>query len=96
MQGSLSFAEGVFEETSTENLVFVRGIVSSVSFKKMQVAVRPLKGKRIVIDIELDTQMEGVSKIEDLKKEQQVKVWYTPAGQKNKAVKIKKMMELGC
>lgn len=96
MQGSLSFAEEVFEETSTENLHFVRGIVSSVSFQKMQLAVRPLKGKRIVIDIELDTQVEGVLKIEDLRKEQQVKVWYTPAEQQNKAIRIEKMMELGC
>jgi hypothetical protein len=86
----------LFEEMSTEGLLYTRGLISSVSLDKMQIAVRPPKDKRIVITIDPDTIFEGVKRIDELQKKQQVKVWYSPADDQNKAVKIKKMMDLGC
>ena len=85
-----------YEETSTDDMMYIRGIVSKVSPEKMQIAVRPLKGKRVIITIDPDTLLEGISQIDELEKKQQVKVWYSILEGTNKAIKIKKMMDLGC
>ena len=84
------------EEVSTENTLYVRGLVSKVYLEKMQISVRPPKGKSIRISIDPDTTLEGVSMIDEFEKEQQVKVWYSLDEDKNRAIKIIKMMELGC
>ena len=89
-------AADLLEEMSTEDTIYIRGIISSVSPEKMQIAVRPPKSDRIVITIGPDTVLEGVKQIDELVKKQQVKIWYSPATSKNRAVKIKKIMELGC
>lgn len=86
----------LWEEVSTDTTVYVRGLISSVDNEKMQIAVRPLKGKRVVISIGPDTLLEGISRLDDLEKKQQVKVWYSAEVYGNKALKIKKMMDLGC
>ena len=89
-------AEGMYEEVSTEDMLYLRGLISKVDTDKMQISVRPPKGKRIRITIDPDTLLEGVSQIDEFKKEQQVKVWYSIDNDTNRAIKIKKMMELGC
>ncbi len=89
-------AGDLFEEVSTDKTVYVRGLISSVDDEKMQISVRPLKGKRVVISIGPDTLLEGVSRLDELEKKQQVKVWYSVEDDGNKALKIKKMMDLGC
>ena len=85
-----------YEEASTDDMMYIRGIVSKVSPEKMQIAVRPLKGKRVIISIDSDTLLEGISQIDELEKKQQVKVWYSIQEETKKAIKIKKMMDLGC
>lgn len=86
-----------FEEMSTEGRLFVRGLISGVHPDRMQISVRPAKGELVRVSIDADTVLEGVSRIDELKKEQQVKVWYAPdKDNNNRALKIEKMMELGC
>ena len=89
-------ADDLVEEVSTDEVVFVRGLISNVYDEKMQIAVRPLKGKRVVISIGPDTLLEGVSRLDELEKKQQVKVWYSIDDDGNKALKIKRLMDLGC
>jgi hypothetical protein len=89
-------AAEMFEEISTEDMQFARGLVSSVKLDKMQIAVRPPKGKTLRINITPDTVMDGVSQIDEFEKEQQVKVWYRVEDGDNNAIKIIKLMELGC
>ena len=89
-------ASDFFEETSSDEMIYIRGIISKVSLEEMQIAVRPLKGKRVVITIDPDTILEGISQVDELDKKQQVKVWYSIEEETNKAIKIKKMMDLGC
>ncbi len=89
-------AADMFEEMSTKDMLYVRGLVGSVSVEKMQVSIRPPKSERIVVTIDPDTVFEGVKGIDDLQKKDQVKVWYLPAGSENRAVKIIKLMDLGC
>ena len=90
------WASDDLEEVSTEDTLYVRGLVSKVYLDKMQISVRPPKGKSIRITIDPDTVLEGVSLIDEFKKEQQVKVWYSRDEDSNRAIKIIKMMELGC
>lgn len=91
------FAAGdSFEEISTEGRLFVRGLISNVYPEKMQISIRPPKGRLVRVSIDSDTVLEGVSRIDELEKEQQVKVWYAPDPDSNRAIKIVKMMELGC
>lgn len=89
-------AAEAFEEMSTPDMLYVSGLVSAVSIEKMQVSVRPPKEKRVVITIDSDTLFDGVDGIGGLEKRQQVKVWYKPVDGEHRAVKIKKMMDLGC
>ena len=89
-------AEEFFDEVSTEEMLYVRGLVSKVYLDKVQISVRPPKNKLIRITIDPDTILEGVSQIDEFEKEQQVKVWYSVDDGDNRAIKIKKMMELGC
>ena len=84
------------EEVSTEDALYVRGLVSKVYLDKMQISVRPPKGKSLRVTIDPDTILEGVSQIDEFEKEQQVKIWYSPDEGNNRAIKIIKMMELGC
>ena len=90
------WADDTFEEMSTQDMQYVRGLISRVSIEKMQISVRPPKGKLIRINIDPDTVLEGVSQIDGFKKEQQVKVWYSTENDSRKAIKVKMMMELGC
>ena len=90
------WADDTFEEMSTQDMQYVRGLISRVSIEKMQISVRPPKGKLIRINIDPDTVLEGVSQIDEFKKEQQVKVWYSTENDSRKAIKVKMMMELGC
>ena len=89
-------ANETLEEVSTEDTLYVRGLVSKVYLDKMQISVRPPKGKSIRISIDPDTILEGVSQIDEFAKEQQVKVWYSVDEDNNRAIKIIKMLELGC
>ena len=89
-------AQEMFEEMSTEDMLYVRGLVSKVDLAKMQISVKPAKGERVRITIDPDTQLDGVSQIDEFEKEQQVKVWYSIDNDTNRAIRIKKMMELGC
>ncbi len=89
-------AEEMFEEVSTEDMQYVRGLVSSVKLDEMQISIRPPKGKTLRINITPDTVLEGVSQIDEFEKEQQVKVWYRIDEGENNALKIIKLMELGC
>ena len=84
------------EEVSTEDALYVRGLVSKVYLDNMQISVRPPKGKLMRITIDPDTILEGVSQIDEFEKEQQVKIWYSPDEGNNRAIKIIKMMDLGC
>lgn len=94
--GPPASAEQMFEEMSTEDMLYVRGLVSRVDTDQMQISVRPAKGNRIRITIDPDTLLEGVSQIDEFEKEQQVKVWYSIENETNRAIKIIKMMDLGC
>ncbi len=84
------------EEVSTNDYLFVQGIVSSVSPEKQTITVKQRKGPKISFSIDKDTVFEGFYKLTELKQRQKIKVWYQPKEQENKALKILKPLDLGC
>ena len=95
-QVGFSLADETFDEVSTADRLYVKGLVSGVDVEHMQISVRPPKGKSIRVRIEPETILEGIAQIDEFEKEQQVKVWYSVDDDGNRAVKIVKMMDLGC
>lgn len=89
-------AKEIFEEVSTEDILYVRGLVSKVYADKMQISVQPPKSKRVRVTLGPDTVLDGVSNIGEFEKEQQVKVWYSIDNGDNQAIRVEKMMRLGC
>lgn len=85
-----------FKELSTDNMLYLKGVISKTYPNEMQISVKPPKGKLVRIIINSNTVLEGVTKVDDFKKEQQVKVWYSQGKGNNQAIKIKKMIRLGC
>lgn len=89
-------ADESLEEMSTKEHLFVRGLISRVYPERMMISIRPAKDDLVRVSIDADTVLDGLSRIDELKKEQQVKVWYKPENGENRAIRIVKMMELGC
>ena len=89
-------ADESFAEVSTEEMLYVRGLISKIYPDKMEIQIRPPKGGVVRIALDPDTILKGVSRIDELEKEQQVKVWYSTENGNNRAIRIEKMMELGC
>jgi hypothetical protein len=77
-------------------MLYVRGLISKVYPDRMEIAIRPPKGRVVRVALVPDTILTGVSRIDELEKEQQVKVWYSTEDGNNRAIRIEKMMELGC
>lgn len=84
------------EEVSSQEYLFVKGMIRSVSSEDQTVTLKQRKGPTISLSIEKDTIFEGFYKLSELKIRQKIKVWYQPKQKKNKAAKIIKPLELGC
>lgn len=84
------------EEVSTDEYLFVKGMVQSISVEEQKLTLKQKNGEKISISIGEDTLFEGFYKITELQLRQKIKVWYQPKGEENKALKILKPLELGC
>jgi hypothetical protein len=84
------------EEVSTQDYLFVKGIIRSVSPEDQTLTLKQKKGPNISFSIDKDTVFEGFYKLTELKRRQKIKVWYRPQQTKNRALKILKPLELGC
>lgn len=84
------------EEVSTQEYLFVKGIIHSVSAEDQTVTVKQKKGPTISVAIDKETVFEGFYKLTELKVRQKIKIWYQPKEQENRALKILKPLELGC
>lgn len=84
------------EEVSTDEYLFVKGIVQSISPEERKLTIKQKSGEKITIIIGEDALLEGFYRLNELQLRQKVKVWYKPKGQDNKALKILKPLDLGC
>jgi hypothetical protein len=84
------------EEVSSQEYLFVKGIIHSVSIEDQTLTIKPHKSPTISVSIDKDTVFEGFYKLTELKVRENIKVWYQPKEQENKALKILKPLKLGC
>lgn len=84
------------EEVSTDEYLFVTGMVQSISVEERKLTLKQKNGEKIPLIIGEDTLFEGFYKLTELQLRQKIKVWYQPKGEENKALKILKPLELGC
>ena len=84
------------EEVSTQEYLFVKGIIRSISPENQTLTLKQKKGPNISFSIDKDTVFESFYKLTELKRRQKIKVWYRPQQTKNRALKILKPLELGC
>lgn len=84
------------EETSTDEYLFVKGMVQSISLDEQKITIKQKNGEKISFTIDKDALFEGFYKLDELQLRQKIKVWYQPKEQENRALKILKPLELGC
>lgn len=93
---SLLAAAEYKEDATGENYLFVKGQVHSVAPLERVVTIKPMKGARIKILLEQQTEITGFKTIEDLRPEDTVKVWYRETMNGLSGLKIIRMPDLGC
>jgi hypothetical protein len=84
------------EEVSTGEYLYLKGMVRSVSAADKTLTIEQMKGPRVTIRVNPDTEFEGVRKIEDLQARQVIKVWYRPQQDGNIGLKILRLPDMGC
>ena len=89
-------AQNNTSDMSVDELLFIQGIVKYVSLEKQRITVRPSWEERVKIYVDEQTDFVGISTLEELTKEQRVKVWYTAVGDINIAFKLERLPDLGC
>jgi hypothetical protein len=90
------YAAGFDEEVSTDEYLFAKGIVQSISVKERTVTLKQLKGPKISFTLDEASVFEGFYHLDELKIRQKLKIWYRPGKQGNRALKILKPLDLGC
>lgn len=84
------------EERTTEEAVFLKGMIHTVSLIDQTITIQQNKGPRITILVTPGTEFKGFGKLEELSARQGVKIWYRQEQSGNIGLRIFKPMELGC
>ena len=77
-------------------ILLIQGSVREVSVEDSSIVVKRSKAGRVNILVAPQIDLIGVSSIAELKKGQQVKIWYNTVGEENRAVKVELLPDLGC
>jgi hypothetical protein len=89
-------AQNNVSEMSVDEPLFIQGSIKQVSLKKKLITVKPAKEERVKIQVDERTIFVRFSSLEELKKGQRIKIWYTAIGDKNIAEKVERLPDLGC
>lgn len=90
------FAAQYTEESSTQEYLFVKGMLRDVSPANQTITIQPKDGPRITVFADVTTEFKGFRKLDELQKRQEIKIWYRQEQRGNIGLKIFKPMELGC
>ena len=98
---SLMFSVSLFaaqyeEDVSTQEYLFIQGLVHSISAEAQSLTVQQKNGPDVKIVMDQNTEFEGVRKLEELHARQAVKIWYRPDSDGNRALKVVKPPDVGC
>ncbi len=89
-------ADSSSSEMSVEEALLIQGSVRKVLTEQNTIYVKINKEEKMQILIDPQTDFVGLSSFAELHKEQRVKVWYSLVGEKNRAVKVELLPDLGC
>ena len=89
-------AQNNTSEMSVEESLFLQGSVKRISLENKLITVKPGKEERVEIQVDERTGFVRMSTLEELKKGQRVKIWYSAVGDKNIAEKVERLPDLGC
>ena len=84
------------EDVTGEDYLYVRGKVQAVTPGERSITVKPMKGPRITIIVEQQTEFSGFKTIESLRPDENVNVWYRPTTNGYMGLKILRLEDLGC
>ena len=84
------------EDVTGEDYLYVRGKVQAVTPGERSITVKPMKGPRITIIVEQQTEFSGFKTIESLRPDENVNVWYRPTTNGYMGLKILRLPDLGC
>lgn len=84
------------EDVSSQDSLYIKGMINTVSAGDRSITIKQKKGPRITVRINAETEFGGVKKFEDLETSQMIKLWYRPEQGGNTALKIVKLPDLGC
>lgn len=94
---SVSLSAAQYEEdVSTQEYLFIQGLVHSISVQAQSVTVQQKNGPEVTIVMDPKTEFEGVRKLEELHARQAVKIWYRPEPDGNRGLKVVKPPDIGC
>jgi len=88
--------ESLEGRSADQEFVLIEGKARNISLENNTITVKPNKGKKIKIVLDLATTFKGASSLKDIQKPNLVKVWYILDGENKRALKIEKMPDLGC
>ena len=94
---SFSFAVTDTEAVSVnQTILMAQGKVKSFDNEKQLILIKTTKGERVSIALDWNTALIGYSSLQEIKKEQGVKIWYSVEVDKKTATKIERKLEVGC
>ena len=90
------FAAQYEEDVSTQEYLFIQGLVRNISVEAQSLTVQQKNGPEVTIVMDSKTEFEGVRNLAELHARQAVKIWYRPDPDGNKGLKIVKPPDVGC
>lgn len=84
------------DQSLAADALTIRGKVKTISLEEHTIVVKPRKGKQISVVYTEQTPLVGFESMEEIKRKQPLKIWYTVEGDINLAIKIEKIPETGC
>ena len=94
---SLSFAVNDTAAISVNQATLTaQGKVERYNHKKQLITLKTSKGEKMSMVIGWNTALVGYSSLQEIEKEQGIKIWYTIEVEKKIAIKIERKLDVGC
>ncbi len=77
-------------------VLFLKGKVKKVKPESKMISLKPKKGKSLHFIVPEQAKTIGFKMLDELEPKQQLKIWYVRDGEKNRAIKVERLPELGC
>ncbi len=82
--------------SSTQSVLAVQGKVKNFDQESQVLRLKTSKGNEMSVAIDVNTALVGYSSLQEIEKDQGVKIWYSLQADKKIAIKIERKIEVGC